>query len=416
MTFAMRDLAAGAARTAVGETPFDVQEIFFSRTDARGVISAFNSVFMRIAGYSADDLLNAPHRIIRHDDMPKAVFWLLWTAIQSGKPIGAYVKNRAKDGRFYWVFAVVTPVEGGYLSVRLKPTSAILAVVEREYAALRQIEKLEKLSPEDSAMRLLERLATLGFPTYANFQARALAEELACRDAALGLQEDRRVSGMLRLLTSVSEIQSGKAQVSQYFSRMMLMPTNMRIIAARIERSGGPISTISDNYRMMSDEVIANLEAFAKGDEGRTSILHQTAEEHGLFVLCAARVMAAARTAFAADRTRIEGVDCSAEGALLAQTEALYDRIANEAMQRSGQMALKLLRDTEVLRRSILGLDSIRIMCRVESGRLARPVAGLGSIIANLDEFHARLEELLETIAIAAQRVAGDAETVLSAW
>ena len=416
MTFAMRDLAAGAARTAVGETPFDVQEIFFSRTDARGVISAFNSVFMRIAGYSADDLLNAPHRIIRHDDMPKAVFWLLWTAIQSGKPIGAYVKNRAKDGRFYWVFAVVTPVEGGYLSVRLKPTSAILAVVEREYAALRQIEKLEKLSPEDSAMRLLERLATLGFPTYANFQARALAEELACRDAALGLQEDRRVSGMLRLLTSVSEIQSGKAQVSQYFSRMMLMPTNMRIIAARIERSGGPISTISDNYRMMSDEVIANLEAFAKGDEGSTSILHQTAEEHGLFVLCAARVMAAARTAFAADRTRIEGVDCSAEGALLAQTEALYDRIANEAMQRSGQMALKLLRDTEVLRRSILGLDSIRIMCRVESGRLARPVAGLGSIIANLDEFHARLEELLETIAIAAQRVAGDAETVLSAW
>lgn len=416
MTFAMRDLAAGAARTAVGETPFDVQEIFFSRTDARGVISAFNSVFMRIAGYSADDLLNAPHRIIRHDDMPKAVFWLLWTAIQSGKPIGAYVKNRAKDGRFYWVFAVVTPVEGGYLSVRLKPTSAILAVVEREYAALRQIEKLEKLSPEDSAMRLLERLATLGFPTYANFQARALAEELACRDAALGLQEDRRVSGMLRLLTSVSEIQTGKAQVSQYFSRMMLMPTNMRIIAARIERSGGPISTISDNYRMMSDEVIANLEAFAKGDEGRTSILHQTAEEHGLFVLCAARVMAAARTAFAADRTKIEGVDCSAEGALLSQTEALYDRIANEAMQRSGQMALKLLRDTEVLRRSILGLDSIRIMCRVESGRLARPVAGLGSIIANLDEFHARLEELLETIAIAAQRVAGDAETVLSAW
>lgn len=416
MTFAMRDLAAGAARTAVGEKPFDVQEIFFSRTDARGVISAFNSVFMRIAGYSADDLLNAPHRIIRHDDMPKAVFWLLWTAIQSGKPIGAYVKNRAKDGRFYWVFAVVTPVEGGYLSVRLKPTSAILAVVEREYAALRQIEKLEKLSPEDSAMRLLERLATLGFPTYANFQARALAEELACRDAALGLQEDRRVSGMLRLLTSVSEIQTGKAQVSQYFSRMMLMPTNMRIIAARIERSGGPISTISDNYRMMSDEVIANLEAFAKGDEGSTSFLHQTAEEHGLFVLCAARVMAAARTAFAADRTKIEGVDCSAEGALLAQTEALYDRIANEAMQRSGQMALKLLRDTEVLRRSILGLDSIRIMCRVESGRLVRPVAGLGSIIANLDEFHARLEELLETIAIAAQRVAGDAETVLSAW
>lgn len=416
MTFAMRNVAPGQAQTVAGEAPFDVKEIFFSRTDGRGVILAFNTVFMRIAGFSADELLNAPHRIIRHDDMPKAVFWLLWTAIQSGKPIGAYVKNRAKDGRFYWVFAVVTPVEGGYLSVRLKPTSAMLPVVAREYAALRQMEKLEKLSPEESAARLLARLAELGFPSYANFQSRALATEIASRDAALRQQEDRRVAGMLRLLTSVSEIQSGKAQVSQYFSRMMLMPTNMRIIAARIERAGGPISTISDNYRMMSAEVIANLEAFSKVDDAAASILHQTDEEHGLFVLCAARLMAAAREAFAAEPVCVENVDCEAEGRLLAQTEALYDRIANEAMHHSAQMALKLLRDTEVLRRSIMGLDSIRIMCRVESGRLARPVAGLGSIIENLDEFHARLEELLDTIAIAAQRVAGDAETVLSAW
>lgn len=416
MSYLKHDAAQKRARPASGEAPFTVDEIFFSRTDERGVIAAFNSVFLRIAGYAEDEILKAPHRIIRHDDMPKAVFWLLWQTIKAGKPIGAYVKNRAKDGLYYWVFAVVTPVQGGFLSVRLKPTSPMLAVVEAEYAALRAMERAENLTPEASAARLLQRLAELGFASYANFQAFALAGELVLRDAAVGLPEDRRVAGMVRLLKSVAQIHAGKAEVSQYFTRVTLMPTNMRIVAARIERSGGPISTISDNYRTMSAEVIANLEAFTRDEAAQGAMLDQRPEEHGLFVLCAARLMAETRAVFAADTTPLAGVDAQAERALLAQIEARYDRIANEAMQQSALMAAKLLRDANVLRRSILGLDSIRIMCRVESGRLTRQVTGLASIISNLDEFHAQLEELLDSIASAAQRVAADAGSVLAAW
>lgn len=416
MSYMMRNSETLQARPSSGEAPFGVDEIFFSRTDERGVIAAFNSVFLRIAGFSAEDILGAPHRIIRHDDMPKAVFWLLWHAIKAGKPIGAYVKNRAKDGLYYWVFAVVTPIEGGYLSVRLKPTSSVLPIVEQEYAALRLMEKSEDLSPQDSALRLLGRLRELGFSSYANFQAHALAEELTLRDTAIRAPEDRRVAGMVRLLKSVATIREGKAGVSQFFSRMVLMPTNMRIIAARIERSGGPISTISDNYRTMSAEVTENLEAFAQDEEGARSILDQRPEEHGLFVLCAAKLMASARAAFAVDHTPLAGVDVDAERLLLAQVETRYDRIAYDAMQCSALMATKLLRDAEVLRRSILGLDSIRIMCRVESGRLTRQYDGLSSIISNLDEFHARLEQLLDSIATEAQQVAGEANAVLSAW
>jgi PAS domain S-box-containing protein len=416
MSYMMHDAATRCDRPDSGEAPFGVEEIFFSRTDDRGVIAAFNSVFLRIAGYSAEEMLNAPHRIIRHDEMPKAVFWLLWHTIKAGKPIGAYVKNRAKDGLYYWVFAVVTPVEGGYLSVRLKPTSAMLAVVEREYAALRDLERQEKLTPAESAGRLLARLAELGYPSYANFQALALAEELSQRNAAIGRGVDRRVAGMVRLLTSVSDIYRGKADVSQYFSRAALMPTNMRIVAARIERSGGPISTISDNYRMMSSEVIANLEAFAQDQTGQGDILDQRPDEHGLFVLCAARLMAEARAAFAADATPLAGVDVDAEGELLARIEALYDQTANEAIQHSSVVAAKLLRDVEVLRWSILALDSVSIICRVEIGRLTRKVPGLTSIVHNLDEFHARLEEFLDGIATAAQRVEADADAVLRAW
>ncbi len=53
--------------------------------------------------------------------MPRAVFWLLWDTIEKGEPVGAYVKNKAKDGRYYWVFAIVTPIEGGYLPSASSP-------------------------------------------------------------------------------------------------------------------------------------------------------------------------------------------------------------------------------------------------------------------------------------------------------
>ena len=118
------------------EVPFIFDELFFSRTDGRGVILAGNSVFQRVSHYSWNELIKKPHNVIRHPDMPKGVFWLLWDTIKRGDPVGAYVKNRAKDGRYYWVFAIITPVEGGYLSVRLKPSSDLFAVVAQEYKSL----------------------------------------------------------------------------------------------------------------------------------------------------------------------------------------------------------------------------------------------------------------------------------------
>lgn len=92
------------------EVPFTFEELFFSRTNWRGVILAGNSVFQRVSLYSWDELIQKPHNVIRHPDMPKGVFWLLWDTIKKGEPVGAYVKNRAKDGRYYWVFAIVTPI------------------------------------------------------------------------------------------------------------------------------------------------------------------------------------------------------------------------------------------------------------------------------------------------------------------
>ncbi len=90
------------------------KEVFFeglivSKTNLSGRITYANDVFCRVAGYSEAELLGQPHSIIRHPDMPRAVFKYLWDTVLDGREVFAYVKNAAKSGDFYWVFAHVTP-------------------------------------------------------------------------------------------------------------------------------------------------------------------------------------------------------------------------------------------------------------------------------------------------------------------
>jgi len=91
------------------EVFFRDEDIIVSKTDLKGRITYANQTFCNIAGYSEAELLGQPHSIIRHPDMPRAVFKLLWDTIMEGREIFAYVKNMAKSGNYYWVFAHVTP-------------------------------------------------------------------------------------------------------------------------------------------------------------------------------------------------------------------------------------------------------------------------------------------------------------------
>ena len=80
-----------------------------SRTDKHGIIEFANDYFVEISGYTKEELLGQPHSLIRHPDMPRIVFKVMWERIQNGKDILALVKNLAKDGRYYWVFTTFEP-------------------------------------------------------------------------------------------------------------------------------------------------------------------------------------------------------------------------------------------------------------------------------------------------------------------
>jgi len=119
-----------------------------STTDLRGVITSVNDEFVRISGYSQEELMGQPHNLVRHPDMPAAAFEDLWHTVTAGKPWQGMVKNRCKNGDFYWVDASVTPIEEkgqllGYVSIRSKPTKAQVAEAERMYARARAGQPME---------------------------------------------------------------------------------------------------------------------------------------------------------------------------------------------------------------------------------------------------------------------------------
>lgn len=116
-------------------------EILVSRTNLKGIITDCNENFVRISGFDKKELIGKNHNMVRHPDMPPAAFEDLWNTIKDGKPWRGLVKNRCKNGDFYWVVANVTPVtENGriteYMSMRTKPTRAQVAEAESLYAQL----------------------------------------------------------------------------------------------------------------------------------------------------------------------------------------------------------------------------------------------------------------------------------------
>lgn len=100
---------APSVRPTGRETFFPASELIVSKTDLKGRITYANSLFCRVAGYRESELLGEPHSIVRHPDMPRSVFRLLWDTIEARREIFAFVKNMARNGDHYWVFAHVTP-------------------------------------------------------------------------------------------------------------------------------------------------------------------------------------------------------------------------------------------------------------------------------------------------------------------
>lgn len=156
---------------------FDREEVIVSKTDLKGVITYANRVFQRVSGYNEVELIGKPHNLIRHPDMPRCVFKLLWDMLGARDEVFAYVLNRCRNGDHYWVFAHVTPslnAHGtvvGYHSNRRVPSRDAVRKAESLYAELLVIENSyanRREGMEAAERALVERLETAGM-TYDEF-------------------------------------------------------------------------------------------------------------------------------------------------------------------------------------------------------------------------------------------------------
>jgi PAS domain S-box-containing protein len=150
---------------------FDENEIIVSKTDTKGNIIYANDVFCRVAEMPTDSVIGKPHSIIRHPDMPRAVFKLLWDHLKAEQEIFAYVKNMSATGKYYWVIAHVSPsynLDGelvGYHSNRRAPSVKGIADILPLYEELSTIERTNsdrKFALAESYERLTSTYTDIG--------------------------------------------------------------------------------------------------------------------------------------------------------------------------------------------------------------------------------------------------------------
>jgi len=128
------------------EVVLDENDLIISKTCLKGRIIYANRRFMAVAGFAEQQLLGQAHNLIRHPEMPKGVYRLMWTALRQGDEFFGFVKNLCADGSYYWVFANVTPdidesgAVRGYYSVRRKASTAAIAQISNLYKEMRDIE------------------------------------------------------------------------------------------------------------------------------------------------------------------------------------------------------------------------------------------------------------------------------------
>ncbi|MCP3981445.1 MAG: PAS domain-containing protein [bacterium] len=402
---------------------FGIEELFFSTTDGKGIIRSGNEVFVRLSKYPIEALLGTPHNVIRHPDMPRAVFRLLWDYLLAGRMIAAYVKNLAADGSFWWVLAVVTPLPDGFLSIRLKPTSKIFGIIKDLYPRLREFE-LESVDrgkpPATNMQRALDELhvalRSLGLESYDEFMHMALREEMRCRDAALarwsplaeavrreasaGAGDDARgtlIAGLHRMeharrhvdaiYTHADEIQSlhrtlgDKASFVERVSRSFrLAAMNTAIKAAGFQGTGEGLGVIAAHLGTSADAVGRRAESFnGRTRETTKSLMRNT------FHLATIRLSVEMSESFC--REAITSISSAGPSGALSESggdrQSIHAILADLHAAQTGLIDVvgtsleALVSDLEVLRRDSDGLRETILMLRfaqlagvIESARL----------------------------------------------
>jgi len=229
-----------------------IEDLFFSTTDAKGVIDEANEVFARNARFERGELLGAPHNLIRHPDMPAAVFRATWDLLQTGSPVCAYVKNLAKDGSTYWAFATIVPIQGRYLSVRATPCDhaardlfdSLYSTVRTAELAAREAGSGAREVAEVGARVLGQALADNGFASYAALQLDLVPVEVAAREKACPpMPAGTKGTPSAKILEKVADARGRLGAFAEDIQRSLVVADSLARDVRRLGSALAPLDT-----------------------------------------------------------------------------------------------------------------------------------------------------------------------------
>lgn len=368
---------------------YSIEELLVSRTDERGVILSANEAFQKVAGYEHSELINAPHKIVRHEDMPKGVFWRLWDSLKAGRPIGAYVKNKTKSGQYYWVFAIVTPLEGGHMSMRIKPNPERVKEIEKTYAQMRSNESSSSMLPEESFEALGEVLENAGFQNYEDFMAGQLAANILDRNAARNAKTNVSVKPLRRILKIWQTVSQDCKVMFSAYDEFKTVPMNMQIQAGHLEDEGAALSVIASNFATIASQINNEMSQFA------TSVRKVNEKiNDALFMVCVQDLLEETHHVLAG-----EGSTEEKEFEIIHQQKRLYCERTTAAIKEAISQLSLFFQISEVVKRNISGLSVTRVMCAIENVRFADDAEGsVSAIIEELRIFQDEVDSRMRNI------------------
>lgn len=219
-------------------------DLFFSTTDSKGVITAANSVFVRMSHYDEDTLLGTSHNIVRHPDMPAGLFHIMWDRILTGRPFAGYVRNLAADGAEYWTFTTVTPLGEGFLSVRAAVSrrdqwEIIHGVYEAALGAERDARAQGASASEAArvgAAAIENALRETGYEGFEDAMRHLLPAEVVARMTAAPQTSGTLAGGVLgTVMTSTTLIEGDLEELLTTVDSSLALATHVRAARARIE-------------------------------------------------------------------------------------------------------------------------------------------------------------------------------------
>ena len=260
------------------ESPFEIDELFFSITDPKGIILTGNDVFVKVSKMDREELIGKPHNVIRHPDMPRSIFKAVWQTIKAKKPFVGYVKNMAKDGSYYWVLAAIYPVtdeEGNitkYISIRLKPTSKLFESIPKFYKEILEYEY--KHGIDEALKYMLQRLKEMGFESYEEFAKKAFFEEILSREEILTSDEIKGCQVDLNSVTpenmefieTLCTLQTLFYRINRYFNEVFNKVNLFLNLNEELNKKSKFIFELAEDIRLLS--LNASIESYKVKKEG----------------------------------------------------------------------------------------------------------------------------------------------------